>query len=165
MEFTAARVSRRLVATQPTSQPWPARSRSNSPWLASHLSIRSATARHFPASLDEPVRALAGSNYNGQTAADPKSPWVFRGNKPGTHIAPARLRTKLKPILAALEARLGTLNQLTQTTPIAILAETLSYNTQTLEPTPGRPPRPTPGTSPASLTEFGKSSLARAVIS
>jgi hypothetical protein len=39
----------------------------------------------------------------------------------------------LRPVLAALEARLGTLNELTQTTPIAILAETLGYSPQTLE--------------------------------
>jgi hypothetical protein len=35
------------------------------------------------------------------------------------------LRARLRPVLAALEARLGTLNERTQTTPIAILAETL----------------------------------------
>jgi len=86
---------------------------------------------HSP--LDEPLRALAASSYNGQTAAHPNSPWVFRGYRPGAHIAPAHLRSKLKPILAALEARLGTLNELTQTTPIAILAETLGYHPQTLE--------------------------------
>jgi hypothetical protein len=43
------------------------------------------------------------------------------------------LRARLRPVLAALEARLGTLNELTQTTPIAILAETLGYSPQTLE--------------------------------
>jgi hypothetical protein len=32
-----------------------------------------------------------------------------------------------------MEARLGALNELTQTTPIAILAETLGYSPQTLE--------------------------------
>jgi hypothetical protein len=83
--------------------------------------------------LDEPLRALAASNYNSQTAAHPKSPWVFRGYRPGTHVTPAHLRSKLKPVLATLEARLGTLNELTQTTPIAILAETLGYHAQTLE--------------------------------
>jgi len=36
-------------------------------------------------------------------------------------------------VLAALEARLGTLNELMQATPIAILAETLGYSPQTLE--------------------------------
>ena len=65
--------------------------------------------------LDEPLRALAASNCNRQTAAHPKSPWVCRGYRPGTHITSAHLRSKLKPVLAALEARLGTLNELTQT--------------------------------------------------
>lgn len=49
------------------------------------------------------------------------------------HITPTTLRNHLRPVLAALEARLGTLNELTQTTPIAILAETLGYSAQTLE--------------------------------
>jgi hypothetical protein len=38
------------------------------------------------------------------------------------HVAPTHLRGRLRRVLAALEARLGTLNELTQTTPIAILA-------------------------------------------
>jgi integrase len=88
---------------------------------------------HLPPPLDEPVRALAASNYNSQTAAHRNSPWVFRGYTPGRHIAPTHLRNYLRPVLAALEARLGTLNELTQTTPIAILAETLGYSPQTLE--------------------------------
>ena len=87
---------------------------------------------HLPPPLDEPVRALAASNYNSQTAAHRNSPWVFRGYTPGRHVGPAHLRSYLRPILAALEARLGTLNELTQTTPIAILAETLGYSPQTL---------------------------------
>jgi integrase len=87
----------------------------------------------LPPPLDESVRALAASNHNGQTAAHPNSPWVFRGYRPGMHITPTTLRNHLRPVLAALEARLGTLNVLTQTTPIAILAETLGYSPQTLE--------------------------------
>jgi hypothetical protein len=88
---------------------------------------------HLPPPLDEPIRALAASNYNSQTAAHRNSPWVFRGYAPGRHITPTHLRSYLRPVLAALEARLGTLNELTQTTPIAILAETLGYSPQTLE--------------------------------
>lgn len=87
----------------------------------------------LPPPLDEPVRALAASNYNNQTAAHPNSPWVFRGYRPGMHVAPTHLRARLRAVLAALEARMGTLNELTQTTPIAILAETLGYSPQTLE--------------------------------
>lgn len=87
----------------------------------------------LPAPLDEPIRLLAAVNYNGQTAAHPNSPWIFRGYGPGTHVTPTHLRNHLRPVLAALESRLGTLNELTQTTPIAILAETLGYNPQTLE--------------------------------
>lgn len=71
----------------------------------------------LPPPLDEPVRTLAASNYNSQTAAHSNSPWVFRGYRPGMHITPATLRNHLRPVLAALEARLGTLNELTQTTP------------------------------------------------
>jgi hypothetical protein len=87
----------------------------------------------LPPPLDEPVRTLAASNYNNQTAAHPNSPWIFRGYRPGMHVTPTHLRSHLRPVLATLEARLGTLNELTQTTPIAILAETLGYNPQTLE--------------------------------
>jgi integrase len=74
----------------------------------------------LPPPLDEPVRTLAASNHNNQTAAHPNSQWVFRGYRPGMHLTPAHLRAHLRPVLAALEARLGTLNQLTQTTPIAV---------------------------------------------
>jgi integrase len=88
---------------------------------------------YLPPPLDEPVRALVASNYNSQTAAHRNSPWVFRGYTPGRHVGPAHLPDHLRPVLAALEARLGTLNELTQTTPIAILAETLGYSPQTLE--------------------------------
>jgi hypothetical protein len=49
------------------------------------------------------------------------------------HLTPTHLRARLRPVFAALEARLGTLNDLTQNTPIAILAETLGYSPQTLE--------------------------------
>jgi hypothetical protein len=83
---------------------------------------------HLPLPLDEPVRALAASNYNSQTAAHRNSPWVFRDYTPGRHVAPTHLRSYLRPVLAALEARLGTLNELTQTTPIAILAEAIGYS-------------------------------------
>jgi hypothetical protein len=82
----------------------------------------------LPPPLDESVRALAARKINNQTAAHLKSPWVFRGYRPGMHISPGHLRDHLRPTLAALEARLGTLNELTQTTPIAILAESLGYS-------------------------------------
>ncbi|OHT81887.1 Fis family transcriptional regulator [Mycobacteroides chelonae] len=85
------------------------------------------------APLDEPVRQLAADPSNSQTAAHRDSPWIFRGLTPGSHIGPTALRQRLKPTLSALQARLGTLNQLTQTTPIAILAETLGYSPITLE--------------------------------
>jgi hypothetical protein len=88
---------------------------------------------HLPPPLDEPVRALAASNYNSQIAAHRNLPWVFHGYRPGGHITPTHLRDYLRPVLATLEARLGTRNELTQTTPIAIFAETLGYSPQTLE--------------------------------
>ncbi len=112
----------------------PSAPRTSPPWDKVTITADRATIDlaglpiELPSPLDEPLRALAASNYNGQTAAHPKSPWVFRGYRPGTYINPAHLRTKLKPVLAALEARLGTLNELTQTTPIAILAETFGYH-------------------------------------
>jgi integrase len=87
----------------------------------------------LPPPIDEPIRTLAASNYNGRTAAHPNLPWVFRGYRPGMHVRPTHLRSHLRPILAALETRLGILNELTQTTPIAVLAETLGFSPQTLE--------------------------------
>jgi integrase len=65
----------------------------------------------LPPPLDEPVRTLAASNYNNRTAAHPNSPWVFRGYRPGMHVTPTYLRNHLRPVLAALETRLGTLNE------------------------------------------------------
>ncbi|RIT14412.1 hypothetical protein D2E81_25660 [Mycobacteroides abscessus] len=87
----------------------------------------------LPPPLDQPVRQLAADPSNSQTAAHRDSPWVFRGQKPGHHMGPTALRERLRPTLAAFDARLGTLNQLTQTTPIPILAETLGYSPATLE--------------------------------
>jgi hypothetical protein len=77
-----------------------------------------------------------GSNYNKQTAAHPKSPWLFRGYRPGMHLTPTHLRNHLRPVLTSLEARLGTLSELTQSTPIAILAETLGYSPRPSKPMP-----------------------------
>jgi len=51
----------------------------------------------LPPPLDEPLRALAASNYNKQTAAHPKSPWIFRGYRPGLHLAPTHLRNPPAP--------------------------------------------------------------------
>lgn len=87
----------------------------------------------LPPPLDQPVRQLAADPSNSQTAAHRDSPWFFRGQKPGHHMGPTALRERLRPTLAALGARLGTLNQLTQTMPIPILAETLGYSPATLE--------------------------------
>jgi hypothetical protein len=76
--------------------------------------------------------ALAASNYKKQTAAHPNSPSVFR--RSSRHACHAgHLRAQLRPILAALESPLQIANELTQSTPIAILAETLGYSPQTLE--------------------------------
>jgi hypothetical protein len=79
------------------------------------------------------LRAIATSNHNNQTATHRNSRWVFRGTAPGRHIVAAHLRERLRPTLASLEALLGTLTELTRTTPIAILAETLGYSPHTLE--------------------------------
>ncbi|WP_245556896.1 Fis family transcriptional regulator [Jongsikchunia kroppenstedtii] len=87
----------------------------------------------LPPPLDIPARTLAAGNVNGQTAAHPRSPWVFRGYTPGAHLDPAHLRLRLKPLFAALAARLGTLTELTKTTPVAILAQILGYDATTLE--------------------------------
>src|SRR5271165_5565147 len=89
---------------------------------------------------------------------------VFRAYRPGMDVTPTHLRNHLRPILAALETRLGTLNELTQTTPIAVLAQTLGYSPQTLEAhAPERPQQPTRGTSPLGSTDVSVGSCVRFV--
>jgi integrase len=51
----------------------------------------------LPPPLDEPVRTLAASNYNNQTAAHPNSPWVFRGYRPGMHVTHPPTTDSLRP--------------------------------------------------------------------
>ncbi len=87
----------------------------------------------LPIPLDEPVRELARNPVHANTAAHPNSPWVFRGGSPGRHSSPAALRLHLRRIFAARSARLGTLHELTKTTPVAILAEALGYSPATIE--------------------------------
>lgn len=87
----------------------------------------------LPPPLDEPVRHLASNPVHANTAAHPDSPWVFRGTKPGQHSSPSTLRAQLRRTFAARAARLGTLHELTRTTPIAILADALGYSPATLE--------------------------------
>ena len=77
--------------------------------------------------LDQPVRDLIAAPLHCQTAAHPNSPWVFRGAKPGRHLDPAHLRARLKPTFSILEARLGTLHELTRIAPVAIRRATTSH--------------------------------------
>lgn len=87
----------------------------------------------LPAPLDHPLRDLARNPVHANTAAHPNSAWVFRGRSPGRHSSPAALRLHLRDILAARAARLGTLHELTKTTPVAILAEVLGYSPATID--------------------------------
>ncbi|WP_290514354.1 hypothetical protein [Aeromicrobium sp.] len=83
--------------------------------------------------LDQPIRDLVAAPLHSRTAAHPNSSWVFRGAKPGRHIDPAHLRARLKPTFPTLEARLGTLHELTRLAPVAVIAEVLNYSPQTIE--------------------------------
>lgn len=83
--------------------------------------------------LDQPIRDLVAAPLHTRTAAHPNSPWVFRGAKPGRHVDPAHLRARLKPTFSTLEARLGTRHELTRIAPVAIIAEVLGYDSQTVE--------------------------------
>jgi len=87
----------------------------------------------LPPPLDEPVRARGREQLQQPNRCSP--PLAVGISRIQTRIAyrTEHLRNKLRPILATLEARLGTLNELTQTTPIVILAKTLGYGPQTLE--------------------------------
>lgn len=85
------------------------------------------------APLDEPWRQLAEHPGHHQTAAHPNSNWVFRGQIPGHHLNAAHLRDRLRRIFSTRAARLGTLHELTQHTPVAVLAEALSYSPATIE--------------------------------
>lgn len=87
----------------------------------------------LPAPLDQPLRELADSPDHRNTAAHPNSPWVFLGYAPGRHITGAALRERLKALFNTRAARLGTLHELTRTTPQAILSEALGYSPDTIE--------------------------------
>lgn len=83
--------------------------------------------------LDRPWRQLAARPGNDQTAAHPRSRWVFRGYSPGRHIHPASLRTRLSATFSTRAARLATLHELTKLAPIAVIAEALGYSPATIE--------------------------------
>lgn len=83
--------------------------------------------------LDQLVRDLAAGPGHQQTAAHPDSPWVFRGTKPGSPINAMHLRQRLRPLFSVIAGRLGTITELSRTTPIAFLAETLGYAPAVLE--------------------------------
>jgi hypothetical protein len=87
----------------------------------------------MPEPLDRPWRELATKPGNDLTAAHPNSDWVFRGYSPGRHIDAGYLRTRLRDVFSTRAARLGTLHELTKTTPVAILAEALGYHPATIE--------------------------------
>jgi hypothetical protein len=87
----------------------------------------------LPVPLDEPWRKLAANPGHDLTAAHPNSNSVFRGNAPGQHINPAHLRNRLRKLFSTRAARLGTLHELTKTTPVAVLAEALGYHPATIE--------------------------------
>lgn len=83
--------------------------------------------------LDGPVRDLAASPGQANTAAHRNSPWIFRGAMPGNHITAMHMRQQLHPLFSSLAARLGTLTELSRQTPVAILSEALGYTAATLE--------------------------------
>ncbi len=87
----------------------------------------------LPPPLDEPFRALHTNPSHNQTAAHPNSDWIFPSTKPGHHIGPQTMSTRLKQLYAARAARLGTLQEITKTTPIAIIAQSLGYSPSTIE--------------------------------
>ncbi len=87
----------------------------------------------LPEPLDQPWRDLAVNPGHGQTAAHPRSNWVFRGHIPGRHLDPATARDRLRRTFSARAARLGTLEQLSKLAPVAIIAETLGYHPATIE--------------------------------
>lgn len=87
----------------------------------------------LPDPLDRPWRHLAADPGNDQTAAHPRSTWVFRGYSPGRHLDAGYLRTRLTKIFSSRAARLGTLHELTKLAPVAVLAEVLGYSPATIE--------------------------------
>ncbi|UXM89906.1 tyrosine-type recombinase/integrase [Paenarthrobacter sp. JL.01a] len=83
--------------------------------------------------LDEPWRELAATPTHHQTAAHPKSNWVFRGGSPGQHIQASTLTQRLSTAFSSRAARLGTLHELTKLAPVAIIAEALGYSPATID--------------------------------
>jgi hypothetical protein len=90
----------------------------------------------LPDPIDGPWRQLASSPGHDQSAAHPNSNWVFRGHSPGQHINAMSLRERVRDVLGARAARLGTLAELTKLAPVAVIAETLG-----LSPVHDRAPR------------------------
>ncbi|MBC7595355.1 MAG: hypothetical protein H7288_15690 [Kineosporiaceae bacterium] len=56
-------------------------------------------------------------------------PWTWRAQHVDEYfVDPAHPRARLKPTFSTLEARLGTLHELTRIAPVAIIAEVLNYS-------------------------------------
>ena len=88
------------------------------------VTVRLADPRHFPAGpARRPMAPARRRPGHAQTAAHPKSNWVFRGHSPGRPIAAATLRDRLRKLFGVRTARLGTLNEMSQLAPVAIIAD------------------------------------------
>jgi hypothetical protein len=60
------------------------------------------------------------------TAAHPHSNWVFRDSCAGQPIRAGSLRDRPRGLFSTQAARLGTLHEITNLTPVAIIAEALA---------------------------------------
>lgn len=87
----------------------------------------------LPPPLDEPFRALAANPMHHQTAAHHNSKWLFPSTKPGRPLGAGYLSNRIKKLLPARAARLGSLKMLSALAPAPIIAEALGYNVQTVE--------------------------------
>lgn len=87
----------------------------------------------LPEPLDAPWRKLADT-APGRTAAHAAgSRWVFPGQVPGAHVSATTVVNRLRKHFSARAARLGTLREITKTTPASIVADVLGYPASTIE--------------------------------
>jgi hypothetical protein len=86
-----------------------------------------------PQQAQDPIRFPDPGHGHGHTASHPNSPWIFRGFSPGRPLDAGYATTRLKHVVAALTARLGTLHELAKLGLVPIIAEALGYFPATIE--------------------------------
>ncbi|MBB5085294.1 hypothetical protein [Nonomuraea endophytica] len=82
----------------------------------------------LPEPLDRLITDLIAQRRNMGTAANPTSPWLFPGQRPGRPITVNRLRDRLRDLGITRSSRVAAFNELLREIPAPVLADLVGCN-------------------------------------